>query len=78
MKRKTAISLEEVLRACYLKENINYVSRHDLETDAIELMWLEIKPINKSILLLGIIHRKPNSVFYLDNLESVSEHVLSF
>ena len=39
---------------CYIKDRYTYVRRFDLESDEIELMWLEIKLVNtKSLFCRG-------------------------
>ena len=63
---------------CYIKDKYTYVRRFDLESDEIELMWLEIKQVNTKSLFVGVTYRKPsqhNSFF--DILEGEIERVMS-
>ena len=63
---------------CYIKDRYTYVRRFDLESDEIELMWLEIKLVNTKSLFVGVTYRKPsqhNSFFNI--LEGEIERVLS-
>ena len=45
---------------CYIKDRYTYVRRFDLESDEIELMWLEIKLVNTKSLFVGVTYRKPS------------------
>ena len=66
--------------ACYLKQNVPYLRRKDLENNDIEIMWLEIKSKNQIPLFVGVIYRKPDSPFstFYNSLESNLEQVFSF
>ena len=46
---------------CFIKDNISYVRRSDLEESELEIMWLEIRLHNHNSKLLGIVYRQPNS-----------------
>ena len=45
----------------YLKNNIYYRRRHDLEINKLECIWVEITTINKQHILIGTIYRPPNA-----------------
>lgn len=45
----------------YLKENVPYKRRYDLETDGIESIWVEIKPDYVKPFLLNFVYRPPSS-----------------
>ena len=63
---------------CYLKEDIKYTRRYDLESDSLECMWLELKQRGRSAYFLGVFYRKPdNSIDQLIELEENIETVLS-
>ena len=60
----------------YISTKIRYKRRTDLENEALELMWLEIQPINCKPYLLGIVYRPPNSsVNFFEALEQNIENV---
>ena len=70
---------------CYIKENISYLRREDLESDEIELMWLEIKRHQSSSYFVGVLYRKPSSdatLFFnileqnMDNVFSVTNNII--
>ena len=48
---------------CFISKNISYVRRSDLESAALEIMWLELKRTNSycSSLFIGILYRKPDN-----------------
>ena len=55
---------------CYIRENIPYLRRHDLENDNLELLWIELKPRNETSLFVGVIYRPPSSpMSFFDALE---------
>ena len=63
---------------CYIKDKYTYVRRFDLESDEIELMWLEIKQVNTKSLFVGVTYRKlsQDSSFF-NILEGEIKRVLS-
>ena len=55
---------------CFISKNISYVRRSDLESAALEIMWLELKRTNSSSLFIGNLYRKPdNQSDFFENLE---------
>lgn len=66
--------------AIYLKNNIYFTRRLDLENNNIESIWIEIHSLkNKS--LLGLFYRPPNSAnefwdYFEETLENASDHNL--
>ena len=55
---------------CFISENSSYVRRLDLESDTLEIMWVELQRTNSSSLFIGILYRKPdNQSDFFDNLE---------
>ena len=47
--------------AVYIKENINYTRREDLENDNVEGIWLEVYVKHSKSFIVGIIYRPPSS-----------------
>ena len=61
---------------CYIRSNVSYIRRHDLENDELELLWLEIKPKNETRIFVGTIYRQPNSpMSFFDSLEDNLDRV---
>ena len=55
---------------CYIRENIPYIRRYDLEKEELELIWVELKPRNQTSLFVCIMYRQPSSLSsYFDLLE---------
>ena len=55
----------------YVKEQINYVRRQDLEILNVECIWLELRLCNNKKVLLGTFYRPPNSnAHYLTLIEN--------
>ena len=54
---------------CYIKTNILYKRRHDLEDNSLELMWIEIQIKNHKPYILGIVYRPPKST--IDEFEAL-------
>ena len=64
--------------ACYIRRNIPYVRKYELEHDQLELIWLEIRIKNQTPFFLGIVYRKPNySCLFFDNFESNLDKIYS-
>lgn len=51
--------------AVYIKENIQWERRHDLERDNIESIWLEISIAKSKSILIATFYRPPGSSAYL-------------
>ena len=51
---------------CYIRNDIRWQRREDLEQKCIEAMWIEILVKNSKSFLVCIIYRPPNSSKYLD------------
>ena len=47
--------------AVYVKQNVNCIRRLDLESDEIEIIWLEIMPTKCKSFLIGSLYRHPES-----------------
>ena len=45
----------------YIRDQLNYVRRHDLESNEIESIWIEIKLKNSTSFLVSSVHRPPLS-----------------
>ena len=45
----------------YVKDNINFKRRRDLEVDGIECIWIELKLLHNKNVLLGVFYRPPGS-----------------
>ena len=45
----------------YVKDNISYVRRNDLEIAGLECIWIQIKLCNKRKILFGVFYRPPTS-----------------
>ncbi len=58
----------------YVKDNIHFIRRHDLEIIAIENIWIELL-LNKKKVLLGVFYRAPNSDATYNNLIEDSIHL---
>ena len=64
--------------ACYIREDIKYVRRYDLESETLECMWLELKQRRGPAFSLGVYYRKPDSgIDHLNDLEENFENVLA-
>ena len=57
--------------ACYIREDIKYMRRYDLESETLECMWLELKQRRGPAFFLGVYYRKPDSDIddHLNDLE---------
>ena len=63
---------------CFISENSSYVRRLDLESDTLEIMWVELQRTNSSSLFIGILYRKPDNLSdFFDNLEHNLEKLYS-
>ena len=58
----------------YVKNNLSYVRRHDLEINGLESVWVHIKLCNNKHILYGVFYRPPNSNLAYNSLieDSVS------
>ena len=45
----------------YIKDNLTYIRRHDLELNRLECIWIQIKLHNKRNVLYGVFYRPPSS-----------------
>ena len=64
--------------ACYIREDIKYMRRYDLESETLECMWLELKQRRGPAFFLGVYYRKPDSgIDHLNDLEENFENVLA-
>ena len=45
----------------YIKDNLTYIQRHDLELNRLECIWIQIKLHNKRNVLYGVFYRPPSS-----------------
>ena len=62
----------------YIRNELNWERRSDLETPEIEAIWIEIFQNNSSSLLISIIYRPPDSSNHLDaNFNDKFNDVLS-
>ena len=52
--------------AVYVKENMSFDRRQDLEVEGIECCWLQINVRNSRSLLVGILYRPPDTSRYLN------------
>lgn len=60
----------------YIKNNIHYKRRSDLELPNIETIWVEINALNRKF-LLGLFYRPPNSsVDFWFSLENILENAV--
>ena len=53
---------------CYIRNDLNWERRSDLETPEMEAIWIEIFQKNSSSLLISIMYRPPDSSKHLDQL----------
>jgi hypothetical protein len=51
----------------FVRADIGWQRRKDLESDIIEAIWLEIFVKKSCSILIGIIHRPPNTSSYLNS-----------
>ena len=66
LQRKDRLTGESGGVAVYIKDTLCWHRRHDLETDDIECIWIELSINNKSRpILLGNIYRPPDTSLYL-------------
>ena len=45
---------------CYIRESIAYIRRKDLESDSLEVMWIEVRLKNRTPIFIGILYKKPD------------------
>ena len=45
----------------YVRNNLSYIRRHDLELNRLECIWIQIKSSNKRNILYGVFYRPPTS-----------------
>ena len=50
----------------YIKQDIEYVRRKDLEIENTEIIWIEIKQTNSKCFILGVVYRPPDSSKHLN------------
>ena len=50
----------------YIRSNLSYTRRNDLECDNLEIMWLEIKPFKCRCFLLASVYRPPDTTHTVD------------
>lgn len=58
---------------CYIKEDIKYTRRCDLESETLECMWLELKQRGRPAYFLGVYYRKPDTC--IDHFEELEENI---
>ena len=64
--------------ACYINENINWTRRHDLESNDLECIWIEIFPVKAKSLLVAVIYKPPEGSRYLhENFKNLLNDMLS-
>ena len=51
---------------CYVRNDINWQRRSDLEIDGIEYLWIEIFVRNAKCFLFGVIYLPPDSSLHID------------
>ena len=56
----------------YVKNNLSYVRRHDLEINGLECVWVHIKLCNNKHILHGVFYRPPNSNLAYNSLRTRS------
>ena len=62
--------------ACYIRSEVTYRRRHDLECSNLEIMWLEIINTGSSSMFVSVIYRPPDSTYNFfhyaeENIESI-------
>ena len=63
----------------YIRDQLNYVRRHDLESNEIESIWIEIKLKNSTSFLVSFVYRPPSSkAEWSDKLSNQIEKSLAF
>ena len=45
----------------YMKDNLTYIRRHDLELNRLEYIWIQFKLHNKRNVMYGVFYRTPSS-----------------
>ena len=60
----------------YIKENIDYTRREDLENVAVEGIWLEVFIKHSKPFIVGIIYRPPSSSKYISRNFDISQHFI--
>ena len=54
----------------YVKNNLSYIQRQDLELNNLECIWVQIKSSKKRNILYGVFYRPPNSdSVYISQIE---------
>ena len=60
---------------CYINNKVKYIRRKDLETDNLEIMWLEIIRNNSSSYFVGTLYRKPSTADISSFFNSLEENI---
>ena len=60
---------------CYINNKVKYIRRNDLETDNLEIMWLEIIRNNSSSYFVGTLYRKPSTADISSFFNSLEENI---
>ena len=60
---------------CYISDRIKYNRREELETENLELMWLEIMRSNSSPIYVGVLYRKPSTLDIGNFFSALEENV---
>ena len=51
----------------YISDRVSWVRRHDLESDELEMLWIEVLPGKAKIVLLSVLYRPPDTSKSLQN-----------
>ena len=63
---------------CYIREDINYQRRDDLEVDGLEVIWIEVFiPNSRSLLIFTIYKPRDNSKYIDKNFDQKFDVMLS-
>ena len=61
--------------ALYIKDNIQYSRRNDIENDKTESLWIEIQQVHKKSYVIGTLYRPETGVHYFDFLTEMMDVV---
>ena len=61
--------------AVYIKDDIQYSRRNDIENDNTESLWIEIQQVHKKSFVIGTLYRPETGVEYFDFLSEMMDSV---
>ena len=59
----------------YINDDLPYLRRNDLETNDLEILWLEIRPLKSKAFLMGYIYRPPSTTTDIDTRRPIEHSI---